>query len=188
MTLNRDLGWVVSRVGQRPEMSPERQGFQAGIIRMRARDHMTERVPEFPYHTDPLTTGFVEMSDATCLAGERVRGFIYTGPVFAVEELDESLCPWCIADGSAAARFEATFTGDVPVPEDVPGEVVKLVTTRTPGLAGGSRNIGCTAAVMAPPSSELPDRQSFRGTPRPSTLCVTRTLATGGRRSRSRST
>ena len=97
---------------------------------------MTERLPEFPYHPDPLTTGFVEMSNAACLACERVRGFIYTGPVFAVEELQESLCPWCIADGSAATRFDATFTDDVPVPDDVPGEVVTLVTTRTPGFGG----------------------------------------------------
>jgi uncharacterized protein CbrC (UPF0167 family) len=97
---------------------------------------MRERLPEFPYHPDPLATGFVEMSNAGCLACERVRGFIYTGPVFAVEDIQESLCPWCIADGSAATRFEATFTDDTRVPDDVPGEVVMHVTTRTPGFRG----------------------------------------------------
>ncbi len=97
---------------------------------------MPEPLPEFPYHPDPLTTGVVERSDETCRSCGRVRGFIYTGPVFAVEELHDSLCPWCIADGSAAARFEAIFTDDSGAPEDVPAEVVEVVTTRTPGFTG----------------------------------------------------
>ena len=97
---------------------------------------MTEPLPEFPYHPYPLKTGVIEASDATCLCCERTRGFIYTGPVYAVDELQASLCPWCIADGSAAERFEAMFTDDVPVPEDVPAEVVSIVTTRTPGFSG----------------------------------------------------
>lgn len=97
---------------------------------------MTESLPEFPYHPDPLSTGFVERSDATCLSCDRRRGFIYTGPVYAVDELVESLCPWCVADGSAAARFEALFTDDVPVPDEVSEEVVDAITTRTVGFSG----------------------------------------------------
>ena len=97
---------------------------------------MSEPLPEFPYHPDPLETGVIVKSDATCRCCERGRGFIYTGPVYAVDELQESLCPWCIADGSAGARFEAMFTDDIAVPEDVPAEVVGIVTTRTPGFSG----------------------------------------------------
>ena len=66
----------------------------------------------------------------------RVRGLLYTGPVYAVEELVNCLCPWCIADGSAAARFGAHFTDDAPVPQEVPARVVEEVTTRTPGFSG----------------------------------------------------
>jgi uncharacterized protein CbrC (UPF0167 family) len=95
-----------------------------------------EPLPEFVYHPHPVETGAIEMSDATCLACERPRGFIYVGPVYAVDELQESLCPWCIADGSAAARFDAMFTDDEPVPEGVPVEIVDAVTTRTPGFSG----------------------------------------------------
>jgi uncharacterized protein len=97
---------------------------------------MTGLLPEFPYHPDPLVTGFVEGSEATCLSCNQGRGFIYTGPVYAADEFTESICPWCIADGSAAARFEAMFTDDQPIPEDVPAEVVNVVTTRTPGFGG----------------------------------------------------
>ena len=97
---------------------------------------MSEPLPEFPYHPDPVATGFVEKSDAICVSCGRARGFVYTGPVYAVEELIDSLCPWCIGDGSAATRFDAMFTDDVPVPDDVPGDVVKTITKRTPGFSG----------------------------------------------------
>jgi len=49
--------------------------------------------------------------------------------------------PWCIADGSAHARFEASFTdedgvGDYGAPVAVPPEVVATVCYRTPGFSG----------------------------------------------------
>ncbi|MFF3656165.1 CbrC family protein [Streptomyces olivochromogenes] len=48
---------------------------------------------------------------------------MYTGPVYSVDDLAERLCPWCIADGTAAGRYEATFTGGA-VGDDVPIEVM----------------------------------------------------------------
>jgi uncharacterized protein len=69
--------------------------------------------------------------------GAKPRGFTYTGPVYAIKRLIGELCPWCIADGSAAAAFEAEFT-DVGwgVPEGVPNDVVQQVAKRTPGFRG----------------------------------------------------
>jgi len=94
-------------------------------------------LPEFPYHPNPRATGAVTSSAAPCRAcGER-RGFIYTGPVYTGEELEDSLCPWCIADGSAAEKYDAEFT-DVGwgVPADVPEDVLVQLATRTPGFSG----------------------------------------------------
>lgn len=95
---------------------------------------MSEELPGFPYHHDPLATGAVVASNTTCLCCGRVRGFVYTGPVYAVEELSNLLCPWCIADGSAAAKYDAHFIGD-PVGDDVPLEVVMSVDACTPGFS-----------------------------------------------------
>jgi uncharacterized protein CbrC (UPF0167 family) len=53
------------------------------------------------------------------------------GAAYAVEELDQELCPWCIVDGSAAERYEAEFT---QVDGKVPFEVRRAVETRTPGF------------------------------------------------------
>jgi uncharacterized protein len=96
--------------------------------------------PEFPYHPDPRATGSVVVSDTSCVACGQSRGFVYTGPVYSQDELVDSLCPWCIADGSAAEKYEAEFT-DVGwgVPADVPPAVVMQVATRTPCFSGWQR-------------------------------------------------
>ncbi|MEV4266246.1 CbrC family protein [Kribbella sp. NPDC049584] len=96
---------------------------------------MTE-LPAFRYHPDPLTTGEVKLSDEACLRCEQARGYVYTGPVFAVDEIVDELCPWCIADGSAAAQFEAQFTDAFDAPVDTPQSVITELTTRTPGFSG----------------------------------------------------
>ncbi|HEX5829769.1 MAG TPA: CbrC family protein, partial [Gemmatimonadaceae bacterium] len=70
---------------------------------------MTEPLPSFRYHPDPVAAGSIEPSDAVCRCCGRARGYIYAGPVCAEEEFDDALCPWCITDGQAAARFAASL-------------------------------------------------------------------------------
>ncbi|WP_329340044.1 CbrC family protein [Streptomyces sp. NBC_01352] len=94
----------------------------------------TEPLPAFPYHPDPVGTGSVAPSDAPCACCGLRRGYAYTGPVFSAADLSDPLCPWCIADGSAAERYEAQFT-EVDG-RDVPMEVVHAVERRTPGFSG----------------------------------------------------
>lgn len=73
----------------------------------------------------------------TCLVCSRPRGWAYTGPVYSVErDLTGHICPWCISDGSAAAKYDALFTDDHGAPADVPPDVVERVTRQTPGFAG----------------------------------------------------
>ncbi|MFC9293951.1 CbrC family protein [Streptomyces sp. NPDC057011] len=85
---------------------------------------MTEPLPEFPYHPDPLATGSVAAADAACACCGRDRGYLYVGPVYAVEEPAGRICPWCIADGNAAARYEAHFSGGA-AGDDAPMEVLQ---------------------------------------------------------------
>ena len=96
-------------------------------------------IPEFKYHPDPIATGSIVKSEATCRCCNQARGFIYAGPVYAEEKLDQAICPWCIADGSAAARFDAVYVdpesiggAETEVPESVRDELGR----RTPGFAG----------------------------------------------------
>lgn len=96
---------------------------------------VSEPLPIFPYHPSPLETGSVEPSDVTCECCGLPRGYIYAGSVYAVEELVDLICPWCIADGSAAAKFDASFNTCDDVPEGVAADVLSQICTRTPGYS-----------------------------------------------------
>jgi uncharacterized protein CbrC (UPF0167 family) len=98
-------------------------------------------LPTFKYHPDPLATASVVKSDADCVCCGKARGYIYTGPVYAVEEYDRCICPWCIADGSAHEKLEASFTDEAGIGgggmwDEVPEEVIEEVAYRTPGFSG----------------------------------------------------
>ncbi|MVN87750.1 hypothetical protein GO986_13375 [Deinococcus sp. HMF7620] len=101
---------------------------------------MNPALPVFRYHPDPLATGMIEPFDGECPCCEQERGYRYTSAPFAEEEWPD-LCPWCIADGSATERFDAEFTDAAGVGgygrwEEVPGAVVRIISTRTPGFSG----------------------------------------------------
>jgi len=121
---------------------------------------MADPLPTFRYHPDPLATGSVVASNATCRCCGQARGLMYAGPVYANEDLDDELCPWCIADGSAAARFGAEFVDSAGVGgygdwDRVPPAVVVEVSQRTPSFSGWQQerwwtHCGDAAAFLGP--------------------------------------
>ena len=52
---------------------------------------------DFKYHPNPLETGSVEEADSRCTYCGTVTGYIYIGPVFAEDKLDDCICPRDIA-------------------------------------------------------------------------------------------
>lgn len=93
-------------------------------------------LPTFKYHPDPLASGSVVRSDAACRCCGKSRGYIYAGPVYGEEDdLDDALCPWCIADGTAAQKFDATFVDAAAFGGDVPEATVTVISERTPGFS-----------------------------------------------------
>lgn len=91
--------------------------------------------PVFRYHPDPIATGSLATSSDECERCGRARELLYQGPVYAVDEI-EFICPWCIADGSAAQEFDAEFTTVDAAPSDIPEAVLDEILHRTPGFAG----------------------------------------------------
>jgi uncharacterized protein CbrC (UPF0167 family) len=77
---------------------------------------------------------------------------VYAGPAESEKHgtLSGMLCPWCVADGSAARRFEASFT-DATAVTGVPEIVQEALETRTPGIAGmGHKHwVGCCGDATA---------------------------------------
>ncbi|CAM3967412.1 CbrC family protein [Roseateles saccharophilus] len=97
---------------------------------------MNNDLPVFRYHADPLSTGAIEPRRIQCACCGQARGFVYVQPVYATSDLDEKLCPWCIADGSAAARLGASFSDAHPLQKaGLPQDIVDEVSLRTPGYS-----------------------------------------------------
>lgn len=90
-------------------------------------------LPRFVYHPDPIATGMVKAKDVQCPCCERKTGFAYVRNPYCEAEV-EDLCPWCIADGSAAQKFDATFVDDHPLAQaGLKPEIIDEVVRRTPG-------------------------------------------------------
>ena len=92
-----------------------------------------EDLPSFKYHPEPLSTGAFKASSDACECCGEPRGLVYTGNVYATQDV-ELVCPWCIADGSLARRFDASLNDDRPLlSAGLPEAVIEQVTRRTPG-------------------------------------------------------
>jgi hypothetical protein len=103
-----------------------------GLLDIFRRSKGDEPFPRFTYHPDPLATGAVKVSDAPCMCCNRSRGFVYRGsPYSRRNDLDDAICPWCIADGSAARAFDASFVEDSE--EELKPAVQRQLFERTPG-------------------------------------------------------
>ena len=93
-------------------------------------------LPTFRYHPDPVATGSIAPSDATCLCCGEVRGYIYTASVYGPSRFRERLCPWCIASGAAASKYNCFFSDDTPLADAGLGRSIVLeVSRKTPGYS-----------------------------------------------------
>jgi uncharacterized protein len=118
---------------------------------------MSEALPVFKYHPDPIATGSIVVENETqCAVCGKARGYVYTGPVYTQleDDFDNCLCPWCIADGSAAKTLAAEFT-DGGTMEDASRAAVEEVTRRTPGFTAWQQEqwlccCGDAAAFLGP--------------------------------------
>ena len=118
-------------------------------------------IPEFRYHPDPIGSGSVVPSEASCACCGKARGYIYAGPVYAEDELADAICPWCIADGSAHKKYDATFFDEESCDEDIPARTIRKICERTPGFATWQQGAwpaccgDATAFVMPVGSAEI---------------------------------
>lgn len=70
----------------------------------------SESVPRFRFYADPVGDGQITESSEACASCGRSRGWISNAALYSDTVPDDAMfCPWCIADGSAAARFDGSF-------------------------------------------------------------------------------
>ncbi len=108
-------------------------------------------LPKFRYHPDPVRSGSLEESDKECVSCGQARGYIYAGPVYTEADVEDAICPWCIADGSASEKFDATFFDDAELPDEIPEEARDEIIHRTPGFATWQNGkwLACCGDAMA---------------------------------------
>lgn len=70
---------------------------------------ISPELPVFRFHPNAYSSGVFEQSAGVCEACSTDRELRYTGSFYAVDEVDY-ICPWCIADGTAARTFEGEFS------------------------------------------------------------------------------
>lgn len=90
------------------------------------------KLPEFEYFPRFETEGCFSATEDTCPCCGEVRVHIYNGPIYSAHDVD-SVCPWCIADGGAARKWEASFNDVRDIRDGVPADIVEKIETRTPG-------------------------------------------------------
>jgi len=98
-----------------------------------------EPLPEFRYHPDPVGTGAFEQLGRVCKVCGQERGWSYVFGTYGSDDLRDAVCPWCIADGSAAQRFDVLFTDlrhSIAVPAAIAPGVAEEIQQRTPGFSG----------------------------------------------------
>jgi uncharacterized protein CbrC (UPF0167 family) len=94
-----------------------------------------ENLPHFKYNPEALQHGIIKKESITCPVCNEDREFVYDGPFFAIEDVDD-ICPWCIHDGRAAKKYNGEFIDGASV-EDVEGdEKLEELTHRTPSYTG----------------------------------------------------
>ena len=98
------------------------------------------QLPTFRYHPDPISTESIKISANKCVVCGLSRGYIYTGPVYAIGEYQDMICPWCIADGRAYEKLQCVFVGDIGLGgawgEPISQSIVEEISHRTPGFSG----------------------------------------------------
>ncbi|MBY0597819.1 CbrC family protein [Bacillus bingmayongensis] len=70
-----------------------------------------ESLPSFKYNKNPLGLLVIREADGMCPVCRRKTGYVYDGPFYTTfdEEETENICPWCIANGFAAQKFDGEF-------------------------------------------------------------------------------
>lgn len=87
--------------------------------------------------------------------------------IYAEEEV-ESICPWCISDGSAASKYDGAFVDDYPLRRSsLSEEVISEVCERTPGYNSWQQEqwqSHCNDACEFHGDAEKSDLESLSGT------------------------
>ncbi|WP_435237816.1 CbrC family protein [Psychromonas sp. PT13] len=94
---------------------------------------MSDKLPNFRYHPDPISSEVFVPSSKICPVCNKVNSLEYVGPFYSIVEVD-GICPWCIANGKAAEKYDLTFVDEDEIEKVDNEQFVDELTKRTPGF------------------------------------------------------
>ena len=99
------------------------------------RQDLLKTLPHFPYHPDPLATGsLVEGEAKVCPSCGKESNIYYDLMPYCIDNI-KNLCPFCIANGLAAKKFDAEFVQDAEGRGELDPEKDQLLFCQTPGYS-----------------------------------------------------
>lgn len=104
-----------------------------------------KKLPYFRYHPNPLETGAFEECEAiACDCCGKMTKVYYTGSFYSADDVD-CLCPFCIANGSAAEKFDGTFSDNAFFQDVDDSKKHDELFHRTPGFISwqGEKWLAC---------------------------------------------
>lgn len=107
-------------------------------------NNIKKSIPKFKYHPDPIKTGSIKLEKIVCTVCGKESNCTYGGPFYSRTDIGK-VCPNCIADGSAAKKYDCEFTtisevddNDESEDEDklISDDKIDELFHRTPGFYG----------------------------------------------------
>lgn len=99
------------------------------------RTELLQSLPHFIYHPDPLSTGaFVEGEAKLCPSCGKESNIFYNLMPYCIDNI-KNLCPFCIANGLAAKKFDAEFVQDAECQGELDPEKDQVLFCQTPGYS-----------------------------------------------------
>lgn len=90
------------------------------------------KLPTFRYHPTPLQTRAMKIEHIRCTCCKEEREYVYHGPFYFEGENKSQICPWCIASGAAAKKYDGFFVADF-ADEVIETAKIMELTQQTPG-------------------------------------------------------
>ena len=99
------------------------------------RKELSQSLPHFIYHPDPLATGaFIEGEAKVCPSCGKENNVYYNLLPYCIDNI-KNLCPFCISNGLAAEKFDAEFVQDAEWQGELDPEKNQLLFCQTPGYS-----------------------------------------------------
>lgn len=110
-------------------------------------------LPKFRYSPNAYQLDLFENTEGICSVCNEKRQIKYTCSFYSIEK-PEYICPWCIANGKAASKYNGDFNdycgieGVSPDPNDpepaLPKELLLEITTKTPSYFSWQQEVWLT--------------------------------------------